>query len=533
MTDPTYDVAIAGFGPTGATLAAFLGRRGARVLVVERERDVYQLPRAVHFDHEIMRTFQTLGIADAVLPFTRVVPRCVFLSAERDVLFETRTDTEIGGWSSDYMFHQPSLERLLRDTAEARPSVTVRYDAVDDFSEDADGVTLRLGGETVRTRFLVGCDGAASTVRKRAGFALEDLGFDEPWVVVDLTGAEGLPDHTVQFCDPARPTSIVPGANGFHRFEFMLLPGETDAHALVPETLRGLLRPWLDPERVELVRAAVYRFHAVVAREWWRRRVGIAGDAAHQTPPFLGQGMCAGIRDAVNLEWKLDLVLRGLAGPALLDTYGSERAPHVRELIERAVSAGRIVCTQDAELARVRDVELKKLREQPGGVPIPMTLPLAGAGVFQHETHAKVGRLAPQPRVQHGGGEALLDDVTGAGFRLVLRDGRGRPEGERLQRLADVGGRVVTWRSGGEMAGHASGVGRPTKAAEDDAARDTAAQRHAVLLDDDAGTAAELFERHEVHGFLVRPDHLVYGVAREPADVDALLDAFAADLSRR
>jgi len=509
MSDPVYDVAIAGFGPTGATLAAMLGRRGWRVLVVERDHEVYRLPRAVHFDHEVMRIFQGLGLADAILPHTRVVPRCVFLGAERDVLFETRTDAEIGGWASDYMFHQPSLEALLRETASALPSVTVRYGAVEDFAEDGEGVRL---GEMGRARFLVGCDGAASTVRKRAGLGLEDLGFDEPWVVVDLHGATGLPDHTVQLCDPARPTSIVPGALGHHRFEFMLRPGETDAHMLAPETLRALLSAWLDPDGVELVRAAVYRFHAVVASEWWRGRVGIAGDAAHQTPPFLGQGMCAGIRDAANLEWKLDLVLRGLAGPALLQTYGSERAPHVREFIERAVSAGRIVCTQDAEMARLRDVELKKLRATPGGVPIPMTLPLAGPGLFQDDAHPKVRRLAPQPRVRHDGRAALLDDVTAGGFRLVLQDARGWPDGERLGRFAAIGGRVVAWR--GETGGEGGDEPR-------------------VLVEAVDGTVAELFERHEVHGFLVRPDHLVYGVARTPADVAGLLDALAADLTRR
>jgi 3-(3-hydroxy-phenyl)propionate hydroxylase len=516
MEDPLYDVAIAGFGPTGATLAGLLGRRGWRVLVLERDAEVYRLPRAVHFDHEVMRIFQTLGLAGAVLPHTRVLPRCVFLNAQREVLFETRTDNQIGGWASDYMFHQPSLEQLLRDAAGARPNVTVRYGALDDVEDGDDGVTARLAEEgAARARFLVGCDGAASTVRKRVGLELEDLGFDEPWVVVDLLGAEGLPDHTVQFCDPARPTTLVPGAHGHHRFEFMLRPGESDADMLAPETLRGLLAAWLDPDRVELVRAAVYRFHAVVAREWWRGRVGIAGDAAHQTPPFLGQGMCAGIRDAMNLDWKLDLVLRGLAAPALLETYGSERAPHVREFIERAVSAGRIVCTQDVELACVRDAELKKLREQGGSVPIPMTLPMPGPGVFQRSEHGKVGRLAPQPSVRVGEREALLDDVGGSGFRLVLRDARGWPDAARLRRFAELGGTVVVWQD------------EPAGRSRRDRRRDDA------HVEDTAAGADAYFARQGLHAFVVRPDHLVYGVAAEPGEVAGLLDALATDVTRR
>jgi 3-(3-hydroxy-phenyl)propionate hydroxylase len=318
-------VLLAGFGPTGAVLAGLLGRAGRPVRVVEPEPEVYRLPRAVHCDAEVMRIFQTLGVARALLPHTRIVESCLFWSATREVLVEASLahDRDRQGWTSDYMFHQPSLEAILRQAARAHATVEIDLGArVVDVEQDGDGVLARLqgprGDEQVRARFVVGCDGAASSVRRRAGMALEDLGFDEPWVVVDLRGARGLPDRCIQLCDPARPTTLVPCAHDFYRFEFMLRPGETDEEMARPERLRELLAPWLDPASVELVRAAVYRFHAVVARDWLRGRVAIAGDAAHQTPPFLGQGLCAGIGDAATVAWMLDLGVRGGGGPGRL-----------------------------------------------------------------------------------------------------------------------------------------------------------------------------------------------------------------------
>jgi 3-(3-hydroxy-phenyl)propionate hydroxylase len=509
------DVALIGLGPTGATLASLLGRAGHRVRVIERDAEVYQLPRAVHFDHEVMRIFQSIGASEAILPHTRLISDYRFLNADRELLL----GGEIGGprsdqgWAVDYMFHQPSLERVLRDMAEEQPTVEVAYGCeLAGLEQDADGATVRVRGPegeaSLRARFVVGCDGAGSATRRAVGLELEDLGFDEPWVVVDLRGAKGLPDHCIQLCDPARPTTLVPGAHDFYRFEFMLRPGEGEEMNR-PEKIRELLEPWLDPDSVELVRAAVYRFHAVVAREWRRGRVAIAGDAAHQTPPFLGQGMCAGIRDAANLAWKLDLVLRGRADAALLDTYGSERSPHVRAFIQTAIDLGRIICTQDPEVARVRDAELLAREDRGNIVPI---LPDPGPGCLQggraQGVHPRVGRLAPQPRVRQGDGEARLDDVTGQGFRLVLRDARGWPDDARCARFDALGGRVVVWGDAPTEAGPGG-----------------------LACVDAAGEAGAFFDRHGLHAFLVRPDHVTFGVAKGPEDVAALLDDLEAALA--
>lgn len=521
-----YDVVLAGFGPTGATLAALLGRAGHRVRVIEREAQVYRLPRAVHFDHEVMRIFQSAGVAQEVLPHTASIDDYRFLNADRELLLGGKIGgpSSDQGWDVDYMFHQPSLERVLRDGAEALPTVEVGYGGeLVDVEERDDGVVAIVRGpegeERIEGRFLVGADGAASATRRAVGLELEDLGFDEPWVVVDLQGAQGLPDYCIQLCDPARPTTLVPGAHGFYRFEFMLRPGEGPEMDR-PENVRRLLAAWLDPDSVEIVRAAVYRFHAVVARRWATGRVAIAGDAAHQTPPFLGQGMCAGIRDAANLAWKLDLMLRGEASPSLLESYGSERGPHVRSFIDTAILLGRIICTQDPELAHARDAQM--LADGKAGKPVVPTLPDLGPGCLQggsaRSAHPSVGRLAPQPFVRSEGGngsvpseggDTRLDDVTGPGFQLVVRDARGWPDPQRLARLASLGGSAVVWSdTGGD------------------------APEGGLHCRDARGGAAAFFDRHGIHAFLARPDHVTFGVAKGPGDVATLLDDLETALGR-
>jgi 3-(3-hydroxy-phenyl)propionate hydroxylase len=289
----------------------------------------------------------------------------------------------------------------------------------------------------------------------------------------------------------------------------MLRSGETNDEMMRVESQRKLLAEWLDPDSIEIVRGAVYRFHAIIAEEWWRGRVGIAGDAAHQTPPFLGQGMCAGIRDASNLAWKLEWVLKGRASPALLESYGSERAPHVRAFIERAILTGNIICTQDETLAKARDEKMLAQRAEPAIVPLSADMPPAGPGFFAPGNHPLVGRFAPQPRVQTRQGDSLLDDLTGTGFRLVLRDERGWPDRTRRGALEALGGTTLLWT--------------------DDAGE--VPQGGARFVDRDGGAAA-CFDRHDLHAYLVRPDHGTFGVARTPEQVAPLVDALGARLGR-
>jgi 3-(3-hydroxy-phenyl)propionate hydroxylase len=522
-----FDVAVVGFGPTGATLAGLLGRDGVRTLVLERDAELFTLPRAVHLDHEVMRIFQSLGLAERILPCTGPVDAYEFRNGDGAMLmrFELRDAITAQGWRSDYMFHQPSLERVLREGAAERSPVAVRLGhELAGLEEDAEGVTLLVrvaaDGAThrVRARYVVGCDGAASPTRRLAGLGTEDLRFDEPWLVVDALAkrsldALGFPRVPLQHCDPRRPTTLIPVVGSYIRWEFMLLPGE-GAEMQEPERVRERIADWVDPEGVEVIRAAVYRFHALLGTHWRTRRVFVAGDAAHQMPPFLGQGMCAGVRDAANLAWKLGLVLRGRAGDAFLDSYQEERAPHVRSVIELAVALGRIICTRDPELARARDAQLLA-GGGPGGMgggaaAGPPALPGLSGGVLEPEPrHPLAGRLALQARVRDGAGrEGLLDDVVGPGFALLWRDAPAPLDGEARSVLRRLDARQVSFGAAG-----------------------TATAPSVTPLEDVEKAYAAWFERHGAAAVLVRPDHVVFGVARDDRDASRLLRAVASGLA--
>ncbi len=427
------EILIAGYGPVGETLAALLGKAGINTLVVERDLDVYRYPRAAHFDHEIMRIWQKLGIAEAVLPWTRQMYEYEFRNSAGDILlrFDQRGIEAPSGWAPSYMFHQPALEEALRKRVAELPSVDVRLGvslkSID--RNDGDGVTATITtdgkNEQVRARFLIGADGGGSLVRRQIDGELFDYGFDEPWLVIDTVAKDedGLPPFGVQSCDPKRPTTVMPMSPLRRRWEFMLKPGETPEQMLDDAKIAELLKPWIRPGQVELVRKAVYRFHGLVATTWRNKSVLLAGDAAHQMPPFMGQGMCSGIRDADNLAWKLEMVLRGHAHAALLDTYQQEREPQVRQIIEGAIAMGRIVCVQDEQAASMRDQGMIAARAaKPAGANDPLPgLPGVRAG-FLHPS-PRAGELLPQTTAARtaDGKHGKLDDILGDGFWLLTK----------------------------------------------------------------------------------------------------------------
>lgn len=406
------DVAVVGLGPVGATLALLLARQGLNVRVLEREDAAYPLPRAVHFDDEVMRVFQAAGVAAAILPHTHVSPGTHFRAADGRLLMNWSRSMDVGpqGWHLSYRFHQPQLEAVLRDALARQPGVTVETATpVMALAQDAAGVTLAVPGGTRRARWVVGCDGARSLVRGVIGGGLEDLGFDERWLVVDLVLRRPKPelgDHTIQHCDPARPATYVRGIGDRRRFEITLHPGEAPGDRLAEAAVWPLLARWITPAEAVLERGAVYTFRSAVARRWRDRRLFIAGDAAHLTPPFLGQGMCAGIRDAANLAWKLARVARGAAPEALLDSYQAERAPHARAYIELAVRIGGLINTRAMAAALGR--------EEPEGEPIRMQSLAPALGGFE----APLGRPVPQPVLADG---ARLDERVGHRFAVLLR----------------------------------------------------------------------------------------------------------------
>lgn len=451
-----YDVMIVGLGPVGAVLAGLLAQYGLSVAVVERSTQVYPLPRAAHFDHEIMRVFQRLGIAHEVLRHARPAGRYEFRNANGDLLMLARRGDErgISGWAYSYMFNQPGIEHALRAKLANMANVSVALGATFvDLRAFADHVEVDVstegsngGSQLYEARYLVGCDGAWSPVREAVGIALEDYQFDEPWLVVDTipSDATQLPAANLQICDPARPTTSVLMGPGRHRWEFMLLPGEDADVAMQPGFVENLLRHWNVDVAIE--RRAVYRFHGLIAEHWRNDRVIIAGDAAHQMPPFAGQGMCSGIRDAANLAWKLAAVLEQRAAPGLLDTYQAERERSVRDYIELAIEMGRVVCTLDERRAAQRDAEMiATLKSGSSTAPTRAGAPGKAGGAFMADDVLS-GTIFPQ---FVSGGDRLDDALTGDAW---LIDAAGGEEHDVLHiafndpRLAPFAAELQQWR---------------------------------------------------------------------------------------
>ena len=459
-TSGAPEVAVVGYGPVGATLANLLGRAGIGTCVYERSTEPYPLPRACHLDAEIMRIFQSAGLGAETAALVEPSRGMLFVDGNGNPLFdyEDFVRDPILGWDEDYVFIQPELDAALRAGVE-------RFDCVE----------VRLGAEVtdwrdLPARWVVACDGAAGRSRRLAGIDFVDLGYDQRWLVVDvmLSHPVELPSIIHQVCDPRRPATFVPSARNHRRWEFRLSPDESDGEMCDPENVWRLLAPWLSRGDGEVVRAAVYDFHATVAETWRRGRLLLAGDAAHQMPPFMGQGMCSGIRDAANLAWKLRAVLRDGASETLLDSYEAERRPHVERCIELSIEAGRLLDEPVFPAPDSDDGErwsrlppLQGLFQEAGGDPPPFP----------------VGHQARQPTVTVGGRRLLLDDLAGPGWYLVSH---GPADGAGLARVID-----------------------------------------ATRLGDPDGWLRRLLG--DAHAVLVRPDRYVYGTAATANDVAALL----------
>lgn len=401
-----YDVLVVGLGPVGDALTALARLRGLSVLAIDRSPLPFPLPRAAVFDHEIMRIFQEIGVADRILPSCRVPDRYQFRTASGGLLLDFPVKP-VGpfGWAETYALHQPAVESMLRERlAELGASVELgtTFEALE---QDAGGVTATLEREgqrrTVRARYLVGCDGSWSPVREALGIRLDDYRFDEPWLVLDTIFDEpgDLPIVCEQICDPQRPVTYMAMSGKRFRWEFMLKPGEAPETMLDDATIRELVAPWKCADRMQIERKAIYRFHGLVAERWRDRHVLLAGDAAHQMPPFAGQGMCSGIRDAANLAWKLAAVIQGGAADAILDSYQIEREPHVRAIIETAIAMGKVVCMLDPDAAAQRDRDMLA-RKAAGAQDVSVAYPDLRGGLLSDTPFA--GSLLPQPQAPDG-----------------------------------------------------------------------------------------------------------------------------------
>ena len=517
------DVAIVGYGPVGQALATMLGSHGHRVLAFERFDEIYPLPRAVHLDHEIMRILQSLGIAEEVAERMTPVRDYEWFGADRKPLLTLTAEAPArSGWEPDYMFFQPALEAALDSAARALDTVTVERgweaERLVDTGEAVELTVCRVRGDdsgnlqageetrTVRVPWVVGADGANSFVRESTGITRRDLGFQERWLVVDAVPHDmgmfaDLP-MACQWCDPARPTTQMQSCPTHRRWEFMLLPGE-EAGDFDEARVWSLLEPWYRPEDGALTRSAVYEFRSMLANEMRRGRALLVGDAAHLTPPFLGQGMCAGVRDAANLAWKLDLVLRGVASEDVLDTVGPERQGQNEWVINFAIGLGKVLCELDPEAAAERDENIRQADAPPPRLEL---VPLADGIFHRGEDGVEdplAGTLGIQGLVAAPEAEGRFDDAVGRGFTLIANAGDPRVplDAQQLELLDELGVTVASLDP--DLPGG--------------------------VRDLDGRLTAWLAE-HEAYAVLVRPDFYVFGSAPTEEQLPSLIDDLAVQL---
>lgn len=478
------DVAIIGYGPVGNVLAILLAQRGHRVVVLERWPQPYGLPRAVHLDDEAARIVQACGLGRELQAITE--PAAVYEWRNADGTPLLRIDgggLGPSGWPRSSMFCQPELEEMLGRRAGELPGIEVRrgaeavgiatvtgqagtaspdgnadvvvtYGTVEPALDGpASGGRESAPPETkrLRARYVVGCDGANSTTRGLMGVPVKDLGFFYDWLIVDvvLHDRDRIFDPiNLQVCDPARPTTAVSGGPGRRRWEFMCLPDEDSEQMNDEATAWRLLAPWdVTPANATLERHATYRFQARWAEVWRRGPVLLAGDAAHQMPPFAGQGLCAGLRDAASLAWRLDLVLGGHAPEQLLDTYGTERTAQVAAAIDMSMQLGEVICVPDPGAAAERDRAMtidgtnEALREPP---PQPGL-----ASGFCRFGSVGAGQVSRQGYEASAAG-IRFDDCVPPGWRLITRPGAVGALDDR-DWFESIGGTVVSVGAGGDV----------------------------------------------------------------------------------
>jgi 3-(3-hydroxy-phenyl)propionate hydroxylase len=349
MADLECDVMVVGAGPTGLTLVNLLGAHGVRVVLVERNQATVQEPRAVSIDDEALRTMQAAGLDEAVIRDVALDYGAHYFTASGVCFAKVEPKTREFGFPRRSAFVQPRLEATLHEGLDRFPDVAVLLGHTCETAVERDGAVdaqVRSPGEqavSVRARYVVGCDGARSLVRHLIGARLMGSTYQQRWLIVDLASTRERLRHTRVLCNPARPAITLPGPSGIRRYEFMLRDEESDEDATAPEFVRRLLAEHGPDADEPVVRRRVYTFHARITDIWRKGRIFVAGDAAHLSPPFAGQGMNSGIRDAHNLAWKLAAVITGTLGDGVLDTYESERAPHAAALIQLAVNIGRVM----------------------------------------------------------------------------------------------------------------------------------------------------------------------------------------------
>lgn len=537
-----YDVVVIGCGLAGATVANLLGQLHLRTLVVEREPTLHPAPRAIVLDDEVLRILQAAGIGEHLGDLTAPLEQARYINGAGRVLFDIplKEAATASGHPLVSAFYQPDLEGLLRATLARYPSVTLRTgQQVESIAQDADVVHLTvrdLAREqtwTVHARYVLGCDGARSFTRKALDIALQDLHQDAAWLVVDaeVNATDPFPMWNYQVCHPVRPTTFVHGRGKHLRWEFKLRRGETPEEVTRPERLRDLIRHaprvGINPELIAIQRSAVYTFHATIAERWQQGHVFLLGDAAHQMPPFLGQGACAGFRDAMNLAWKLHLVTQGHVPASLLASYEVERRPHVQTIIRRVIAFGSVIQTTNRVQAWVRDrvLALQSLMGRSmapdGGISPPLTDGILAAtppGKSKQRNEVAFQGcglpLLQRPVMLPDGRIVPLDDVLGLRFAVVAYDCNPLEvlAPETLTRFTQLGGRLVH-------------IAPPHSSTSADPSPPYGVRDH-------TGALQHWFASHAMQVALVRPDRYLFGggtLAQVPALMQQLLAMLPVD----
>ena len=501
-----YDVAVVGFGPAGEVATSTLGSAGHRVLVIERQSVLYPLPRMVTFDGEACRTVQATGKSiDEALSTAVVLDSCSFGDADADPMLVLDWRGTQGGFPAHNSIFQPDVEATLRARVAEMDNVEVRFGVeVVGLAQHPEFVelTLQPKGTTeasdcvrITARYVIGADGTNSRIRRAAGIEMRDYGLHERWLNFDMNVLRPLPEQfrkLIMIMDPKRPHMYMPLGTERQRFEARVAEDETDEQMAEPQVAWDFLREvhGLDSSYMSICRQVVYHYYTRVAALWRRDRVFIAGDAAHTMTPYLGQGGCSAIRDGRNLAWKLDLVLRGVCGDALLDDYQLEREPHVSALVFTSHALAEMVNIIDEKAAAERNHAMRN-----NLAPPPPPFPKLDTGVLHHEPDGSVaamtGSLAPQGRLRVGSDTRRGDDLLGHGFQLICRSAPGLSQPQRSV-LDRIGCAVAVLTD-------AAGAGEPAEAEQ--------------VVDVD-GVYGGFLDDHQVDAYLMRPDWYVFGACQ-------------------
>lgn len=514
----TVSVLITGAGPVGVTLANLLGQYGVGTLLVDRSEAILDYPRAVGIDDEAMRTFQAAGVADALLKdVIQNVPMRMY-SARKQCFAEFLPSTREFGWYRRNLFSQPLGEQAMREGLRRHPHVRLETGVeLTGLSQDADGVTVTLQAldgsqRQVRAQYLIAADGARSTVREL--LQVPYLGKTHPakWVVIECDQDPLDAPYTALHCEPERPYVCLRLPYGLRRWEFMLFPGEDGEQMLAPDKVQMLLRRHVaDPSRLNVIRARVYTHNSRVAQSFVSGRVCLAGDAAHITPPWIGQGLNAGLRDAFNLAWKVAWIVRGQMKPELLASYQTERHAHTQAMIDLADLFGKVLSLRNPVLAWLRDRFFLAIKNIPSVRDYVLQfkfkpMPRFSQGVVLNTGDARqdqvVGRMFIQPPVELGGRLMRLDDAIGPGWALL---------GWRCNPLADLASPL---RAELDRLGCTRLVGVRSRSSEAEKSAASAGPDATVV--EDADNALQLwFQRQQLDWVLLRPDRYVAVAGRQ------------------